>query len=174
MIWSECSIGIALTSCLLTICRMEEPPSPPKKESKKRAREPEAEEVDSATPSKAEKKKLKKLKAADGEAVSVAVEADVKAKKAEEIIESKDQKKDKKKKEKKEKSEDSTPLKTQELAGGVKALDKTIGTGPEAKKGDTVSMRYVGKLEDGNVFDSNMKGKPVSGLSSDDPRLNFY
>lgn len=49
-----------------------------------------------------------------------------------------------------------------ELAGGVKAKDSKVGSGPAAKKGDTVHMRYVGKLEDGSVFDSNTKGKPVS------------
>ena len=49
-----------------------------------------------------------------------------------------------------------------ELAGGVKAKDTKAGTGPAAKKGDTVYMRYTGKLEDGSVFDSNAKGKPVS------------
>ena len=36
---------------------------------------------------------------------------------------------------------------------GVKIADKKIGEGPVAKKGDKVAMRYIGKLEDGKVFD---------------------
>ena len=34
------------------------------------------------------------------------------------------------------------------------------GEGREIKKGDTVSIRYTGMLEDGTVFDSNEKGDP--------------
>ena len=40
--------------------------------------------------------------------------------------------------------------------------DKTTGSGPQAKAGQKVNMRYVGKLTNGNVFDSNTKGKPFS------------
>lgn len=45
---------------------------------------------------------------------------------------------------------------------GVKLDDKKIGSGPAAKKGDRVGMRYIGKLTDGKVFDANKKGKPFS------------
>ncbi|WEW58048.1 peptidylprolyl isomerase fpr3 [Emydomyces testavorans] len=45
---------------------------------------------------------------------------------------------------------------------GVRIEDRKLGKGPAAKKGDRVSMRYIGKLENGNVFDSNKKGKPFS------------
>jgi FK506-binding nuclear protein len=45
---------------------------------------------------------------------------------------------------------------------GVKIDDKKLGSGPAAKKGDRVGMRYIGKLVDGKVFDSNKKGKPFS------------
>ncbi|KAI9701826.1 MAG: peptidylprolyl isomerase fpr4 [Candelina mexicana] len=45
---------------------------------------------------------------------------------------------------------------------GVKVDDKKLGTGRASKKGDRVGMRYIGKLEDGKVFDSNKKGKPFS------------
>ncbi|KAI9925155.1 hypothetical protein ASPWEDRAFT_45910 [Aspergillus wentii DTO 134E9] len=45
---------------------------------------------------------------------------------------------------------------------GVKLDDKKLGSGPAAKSGNTVAMRYIGKLEDGKVFDSNKKGKPFS------------
>ena len=36
---------------------------------------------------------------------------------------------------------------------GVTVDDKKLGTGPAAKKGDRVGMRYIGKLQDGKVFD---------------------
>lgn len=45
---------------------------------------------------------------------------------------------------------------------GVKIDDKKLGKGATAKSGNVVSMRYIGKLEDGKVFDSNKKGKPFS------------
>ena len=49
------------------------------------------------------------------------------------------------------------------IVQGVKLDDKKLGSGPAAKKGDRVDMRYIGKLEkDGKVFDSNKKGKPFS------------
>jgi FK506-binding nuclear protein len=63
---------------------------------------------------------------------------------------------------------------------GVKIDDKRLGKGPAAKNGNTVAMRYIGKLEDGKVFDgkstsfflgymqlltailANKKGKPFT------------
>lgn len=46
---------------------------------------------------------------------------------------------------------------------GVTIDDKKLGTGPAAKAGDRLSMRYIGKLEKNNkVFDSNKKGKPFT------------
>ena len=36
---------------------------------------------------------------------------------------------------------------------GVRIDDKKLGKGPAAKSGYTVAMRYIGKLEDGKVFD---------------------
>lgn len=43
---------------------------------------------------------------------------------------------------------------------GVKIDDKKLGTGPAAKKGSKVGMRYIGKLKDGKVFDG-MLMKPI-------------
>lgn len=39
---------------------------------------------------------------------------------------------------------------------GVKIDDKKLGKGPAAKNGNTVAMRYIGKLEDGKVFDCKL------------------
>lgn len=39
------------------------------------------------------------------------------------------------------------------IVQGVKMDDKKLGTGPAAKKGDKVGMRYIGKFSDGKVFD---------------------
>jgi hypothetical protein len=47
---------------------------------------------------------------------------------------------------------------------GVTVDDKKLGTGPAAKKGDRVSMRYIGKLTDGKVFDC---------MDSSDPFIIF-
>ena len=38
---------------------------------------------------------------------------------------------------------------------GVDIDDKKLGKGPVAKHGSKVSMRYIGKLQDGKVFDGN-------------------
>lgn len=45
---------------------------------------------------------------------------------------------------------------------GVTVDDRKLGTGPAAKKGSRLEMRYIGKLENGKVFDSNKSGKPFS------------
>ncbi|KAH9902190.1 hypothetical protein F4778DRAFT_736652 [Xylariomycetidae sp. FL2044] len=45
---------------------------------------------------------------------------------------------------------------------GVTVDDRKIGTGRTVKKGNRVEVRYIGKLQDGKVFDSNKKGKPFS------------
>ncbi|KAI0093176.1 hypothetical protein BDY19DRAFT_989841, partial [Irpex rosettiformis] len=122
---------------------------PPKANSKKRHLDEDAKEKNDL--SKAEKKKQKKLKGEAGEAVPVAVEEAV-------------QKKEKKKSKKHEKQNEEAPKgdsakSAREVTGGVKIQDVKPGEGAEAKKGDTVRMRYIGKLDDGTVFDSNTKGK---------------
>ncbi|KAI0974536.1 hypothetical protein F4678DRAFT_380551 [Xylaria arbuscula] len=45
---------------------------------------------------------------------------------------------------------------------GVTVDDRKIGSGRAVKKGNRVEVRYIGKLTDGKVFDSNKKGKPFS------------
>lgn len=45
---------------------------------------------------------------------------------------------------------------------GVTVDDRKLGTGPAAKKGSRVELRYIAKLDDGKVFDSNKSGKPFA------------
>ncbi|KAI0743736.1 hypothetical protein C8Q80DRAFT_1272384 [Daedaleopsis nitida] len=120
----------------------------PKETSKKRPRESDV--MDTDKPSKADKKKQKKLKGENGEAV----EAPSPAKKEEKGKQEKEGKKDKKDKVEKKKAETKT------VQGGVQIADHKVGSGPKAKNGDRVSVRYIGKLQNGKVFDQNKTGKP--------------
>ncbi|KAL3231518.1 Peptidyl-prolyl cis-trans isomerase [Nakaseomyces bracarensis] len=73
--------------------------------------------------------------------------------------ESNESKKSKKEKKEALKPEANKP-KAQVLEGGILIEDKKVGTGPHAKKGSKVGMRYIGKLKSGKVFDQNTSGKP--------------
>ena len=44
-------------------------------------------------------------------------------------------------------------------SAGLVVQDEVVGTGAEAAIGDTVTVNYTGKLEDGTVFDTSV-GKP--------------
>lgn len=120
--------------------------------------------------SKSQQKKLKKQKTNDGEAVTSeaakpAANGEKKVQFAKNLEQGptpspapKETKKDDKKEEKKETgTTGSLGIKTIQ---GVVIDDKKLGKGPAAKKGNKVGMRYIGKLENGKVFDSNKKGKP--------------
>lgn len=125
-----------------------------------------------ATPEKKlSKKQLKKLKANDGKAVDATAEA--KAKKvqfAKELEQgpTPSPAADKKTKEKKldaKKPEAKKPEaagKSSKVVQGITIMDSKVGTGPAAKRNSKLSMRYIGKLENGKVFDSNTKGKPFT------------
>ncbi|KAK0485862.1 hypothetical protein IW261DRAFT_1559304 [Armillaria novae-zelandiae] len=117
----------------------------------KRPRESTDMDIESSKLSKAEKKKAKKQKGEDGKAVPAEAGAPT-------------DKSDKpSKKDKKEKAETTGKMPAEkELSGGLKIKDSKIGTGPQAKKGNTIQMRYIGKLTSGKIFDSNTKGKPFS------------
>lgn len=50
-----------------------------------------------------------------------------------------------------------------QMENGLKVQDLKVGTGPEAKAGDTISVNYVGALENGTVFDASSKhGGPAT------------
>ncbi|KAG9221014.1 hypothetical protein CCMSSC00406_0002386 [Pleurotus cornucopiae] len=123
----------------------------------KRPRESDAMDTDAPKPSKAEKKKNKKMKAENGTAVPSGTDTKEGEKSGD--SEKKPEVKEKKKKEKKEKEKES---KSVELPGGLKIVDAKIGTGPMSKAGNKLKMRYIGKLDNGKVFDSNTKGKPFT------------
>lgn len=110
--------------------------------------------------SKAHQKKLnKKLKVEDGKAVPAGAEKETEKSKVEDKKKKKEQpKKEEKKKEVEKKKGGTDEAKT--LDGGLKVQDHKVGTGPAAKTGNLVKVRYVGKLQNGKVFDSNTKGEP--------------
>ncbi|KAH7339406.1 hypothetical protein B0J17DRAFT_654992 [Rhizoctonia solani] len=130
----------------------------------------------SATTSKKEKKRAKKLKNEAGKAapapaatetietattVTTTTTSSPNKEKKDKPVEKKEAAKPAEKKEggkkdgeKKKKSEPKT------LPGGVVIEDKTVGSGPAAKAGKKIGMRYIGRLKNGKVFDSNTKGKP--------------
>lgn len=123
--------------------------------------------------SKAEKKRQKKLKKNDGEAAPVDAAAEVKKEATQSNGTS-----EKKVQFAKNLEQGPTPSGTSPAAaskpektstsGGVKDVqgvtvdDRKAGTGPAAKKGSRLEMRYIGKLDNGKVFDSNKSGKPFS------------
>ncbi|CAZ83271.1 unnamed protein product [Tuber melanosporum] len=109
---------------------------------------------------KLSKKQLKKLKANDGKAVELA--ADSKAKEAKKVQFAKELEQGPTGSpvtaEKKEKKIPSA----KRVIQGVTVMDSKVGTGDTAKKGSKLCMRYIGKLENGKIFDSNTKGKPFA------------
>ncbi len=61
-------------------------------------------------------------------------------------------------------SSSSTSLTQNEMlnTNGFTAQDVTVGTGELAQAGDTISAHYVGKLTNGQVFDSSLdRGTPI-------------
>ncbi|ROT39793.1 hypothetical protein SODALDRAFT_275229 [Sodiomyces alkalinus F11] len=131
-----------------------------KKNKKKRAAE-EADGLDELITkdeeSKLSKKQLKKLKNNKGEAVP-AEEGKGKSDKKVQFAKNLEQ----------GPTGSGEKAKSGKAASGVKVVqgvtidDRKVGEGRVVKNGDTVGVRYIGKLQDGKVFDANKKGKPFS------------
>jgi FK506-binding nuclear protein len=123
--------------------------------------------------SKSQKKKLKKLKKNDGEAAQVesstpatSISADAKAEKKEPATNGEKKVQFAKNLEQGPTPSATPPSKdsskhTPKPSGslGVKEIqgvtidDRKLGSGPQAKKGSHVELRYIGKLENNKVFD---------------------
>jgi len=56
--------------------------------------------------------------------------------------------------------ETKAAIEPKKLEGGVVIEDQKLGKGPQCKANQKIGMRYIGKLQNGKVFDSNTKGKP--------------
>lgn len=114
----------------------------------------------------------KKQKGADGKAVATDTptkKEDKKVKFAKNLEQgptpSPTQKKDEapKKKEEKPKKEEAAKKSAPRVVNGVTIVDATDGSGPQAKNGQRISVRYIGKLQkNGKQFDANVSGKPFS------------
>ncbi|KIO28433.1 hypothetical protein M407DRAFT_242988 [Tulasnella calospora MUT 4182] len=77
--------------------------------------------------------------------------------------EKKEEKKESKKEDKKEKDGKKEKKKNvRTTKAGVTVDVRTEGKGPAAKNGQKLSMRYIGKLQNGHVFDKNVKGSPFT------------
>ncbi|KAF4581157.1 FK506-binding protein 4 [Ophiocordyceps camponoti-floridani] len=51
---------------------------------------------------------------------------------------------------------------TKSVVQGVTIDDRVVGKGRTVKNGDTVGVRYIGKLANGNQFDANKRGNPFT------------
>ncbi|KAI5289055.1 peptidylprolyl isomerase fpr4 [Ascosphaera aggregata] len=137
------------------------PAAEEKKEKKGKNKRPADEENLDDMISKEDKKKLKKN---DGKAAPTEEKKKVQfAKNLEQGPTPSPPKKEKEAEKKAGQSPEQKPtISTVKEVQGVLIDDRKIGTGKVAKKGNTVAMRYIGKLENGKIFDSNKSGKPFS------------
>lgn len=131
-----------------------------KKGKNKRAAE-EAEGLDelmAKDDAKLSKKQQKKLKNNQGEAVAAEEKKDAKKVQFAKNLEQGPTGSAEKAKQ----SKDTKPATGVKVVQGVTIDDRTIGNGRTVKNGDTVGVRYIGKLQNGKQFDANKKGKPFS------------
>ncbi|KAJ1399980.1 FKBP-type peptidyl-prolyl cis-trans isomerase domain [Sesbania bispinosa] len=58
---------------------------------------------------------------------------------------------------------EAVPCELQSAPSGLAYCDKLVGTGPQAVKGQLIKAHYVGRLENGKIFDSSYnRGKPLT------------
>jgi FK506-binding nuclear protein len=131
-----------------------------KKGKNKRAAE-EAESLDdliAKDDSKLSKKQQKKLKNNKGEAVEAATKKDDKSDKKVQFAKNLEQ------------GPTGSTAKAKQAGKGVKVVqgvtidDRTIGNGRTVKNGDTVGVRYIGKLANGTQFDGKLQYKMFPSL----------
>lgn len=141
-------------------------PSGGKKGSKKRPAEDEPEGLDDIMKAeeKLSKKQLKKMKNNKGDAVPTKEsKLEKKADKADKKVQfAKNLEQGPSGSEAKKAAEKKQPTSSVTVVSGIKVDDRKVGQGRKAKAGDTVGMRYIGKLENGKVFD----GKLINPCSS--------
>jgi FK506-binding nuclear protein len=110
---------------------------------------------------KLSKKQQKKLKKNNGEAAPAEAKADAaapsKSDKKVQFAKNLEQGPTPSPQDKKGKDGQAGTLGPKEVKG-VKIDDKKLGKGRQAKAGDQVSMRYIGKLDSGKVFDGMLSG----------------
>lgn len=130
-----------------------EEPSHDKRKSLKRPAEEDEEKKEEP---KLSKKQLKKLKANDGKQIPITTDSPQSKKKvqfAKELEQGQSPK---------NQNQSTEKPSSKRVIQGVIIEDKKLGKGPVAKDNSKLSLRYIGKLTDGKVFDSNTKGKPFS------------
>ncbi|KAK3309571.1 uncharacterized protein B0T15DRAFT_6761 [Chaetomium strumarium] len=142
------------------------------KKGKKRPAEEEAENLDemmAKDEKKLSKKQQKKLKNNQGEAVTAEAKAKdspaAKGDKKVQFAKNLEQGPTGPAKDKAEKADNKGDKKATlgvKVVQGVTIDDRKLGTGRTVKSGDKVGMRYIGKLQNGKVFDSNKKGAPFT------------
>jgi FK506-binding nuclear protein len=133
------------------------------KKGKKRTAEDAAENLDemiAKDETKLSKKQQKKLKNNKGEAVAAEEKKDgAKTDKKVQFAKNLEQGPTSSAEKAKTAEKNATGVK---VVNGVTIDDRKLGSGRTAKNGDKVSMRYIGKLTNGKVFDANKKGTPFS------------
>jgi len=130
-----------------------------KGKNKRAAAEAESlDEIMAADEAKLSKKDKKKLKNNKGEAVAAAAEEAKKDKKVQ-FAKNLEQGPTGSTAEKAKATKATVGVKN---VNGVTVDDRTIGSGRTVKNGDSVGVRYIGKLSNGKQFDANKKGKPFT------------
>lgn len=60
-------------------------------------------------------------------------------------------------------SAQGVPCQLTQAPSGLAFCDLIVGTGPQVDKGQLIKANYIGKLENGKVFDSSYeRGKPIT------------